>query len=118
MKKQPYSGSQSSGEKPADLIKQLRAAGVKFTEKDIVGITRTPAGQIVWLEKGNKRVGLHHLMYGDGTPGDLGHAAQFAGYGVNGEEEVTKLIIDTLQNGIPPVDYTPKGDPIFEVMIN
>ena len=37
----------------AKLIAELKKSGVKFTEQDIVFITKDKTGQIVWLEKGN-----------------------------------------------------------------
>jgi len=111
-----YSGSNLDGEDPNELINQLNESGTKFTEEDVVGITRTPDGKIDWLEKGNPSAGLEHIMEGDGTPGDIGHAGDFANIGVNGEENVTKLIIDTVQNDTPI--GTRGGGMIYNVTIN
>jgi len=38
-----------------ELIRELVAAGVSFTEDEIVFITKDATGQIVWLEKGNEK---------------------------------------------------------------
>ena len=44
------------------LIEELRNSGVKFTESDIVMITKTKKGELVWLEKGNQYAGLQHII--------------------------------------------------------
>ncbi len=45
-----------------ELIEELVKAGVAFTDEDIIFITRDATGQIVWLEKGNERAGLVHIV--------------------------------------------------------
>lgn len=87
------------------LIAQLKAAGVKFAEKDIVQIVRSAAGKVVWLEKGNAKAGLQHIMER--------HASQFSKLGVNGEENVTKLVMDTLRTKSPI--RVEKGGQVFSV---
>lgn len=57
------------------LIKELEKSGAKFTEKDILFVTKDATGQLVWLEKGNKSAGLEHIINGDGK--SSGHAADF-----------------------------------------
>ena len=44
-----------------NLIKELNNSDIKFTEKDILFITRDKTNQIVWLEKGNKFAGFEHI---------------------------------------------------------
>ncbi|MCR5108016.1 MAG: hypothetical protein K6B28_07610 [Lachnospiraceae bacterium] len=44
------------------LLKELSDSGVLFTESDVVFITKDETGQIVWLEIGNKEVGLTHII--------------------------------------------------------
>jgi uncharacterized protein YukE len=111
----PYAGS--NGENPDDLIRQLRESGKKFNEKDIVGITRTPSGEINWLEEGNPKSGLEHIMNGDGTPGDEGHGQDFANIGVQGKENVARLIIDTVQNETPVKTMGASGR-VYNVTVN
>jgi hypothetical protein len=90
------------------LIAELRAAGVSFTEKEIVQIIRSAAGKVVWLEKGSAQAGLEHIM--------TGHASQFAKLGVNGEQNVVKLIVETLKTKTPiSVDAT--GGQVFKVIM-
>ena len=55
----------TSGEKNNEttiLIAELRKNGVKFTEKDIIFITRDKSGRIMWLEKGKSSAGLEHIL--------------------------------------------------------
>lgn len=54
---------------------ELEAAGVKFTKEDVLFVTKDKTGQLVWLEKGNQRAGLEHILNGSGNTG--GHAADF-----------------------------------------
>lgn len=37
--------------KPEHLLEELRKSGVKFTEEDVVMITKTKKNELVWLEK-------------------------------------------------------------------
>ena len=43
------------------LIKELRKNNIKFSEKDILFITKDKTNQIVWLEKGNDGAGFEHI---------------------------------------------------------
>lgn len=98
------------------LIDEVKNSGAKISEQDVVGITRTPDGSIDWLETGNPKAGLEHIMNGDGTPGDMGHAQDFANIGVEGEDNVSKLIIDTLRDETPVA--TRGNGQIFDVTID
>jgi hypothetical protein len=67
------------------LIAALRAAGVRFTESAIQGITRTVVGRIVWLEAGGATAGLTHIMQR--------HGSQFAArWGLTSPEQVVRFI--------------------------
>lgn len=48
--------------KPEHLMEELRNRGNKFTEEEVVMVTRTQKGELVWLEKGNDRKGLTHII--------------------------------------------------------
>lgn len=48
--------------KPEHLLNELRQSGVKFTEKEVIMITKAKKNELVWLEKGNKRKGLEHIL--------------------------------------------------------
>lgn len=90
------------------LVAELRKAGVKFAEKDIVLIVRSASGKIAWLEKGNASAGLEHIM--------LRHADDFARAGVSGKENVAKLVMDTLKTQAP-VATKGKAGQVFEVVM-
>ena len=44
------------------LIDELKRRNEKFTEEDIQFITRDTSGNIVWLESGNPKAGLTHII--------------------------------------------------------
>ncbi|MDO4604566.1 MAG: hypothetical protein Q4B23_01145 [Helcococcus sp.] len=58
--------STSGSLKPEHLMEELRNSGVKFTEEDVIAITKQANGKIVWLERGNIEVGLEHIVYEHG----------------------------------------------------
>ena len=56
------------------LMRELASSGVKYNASDVVMITRTPEGKIVWLEKGNNLAGLRHI--------EVRHASDLASRGI------------------------------------
>lgn len=48
--------------KPEHLMEELRVSGNKFTEEDVVMVTKTKEGELVWLEQGNSYAGLIHII--------------------------------------------------------
>ena len=48
--------------KPPDLMQQLADSGEKYTPADVVFVTTTKGGQLVWLETGNDNAGLQHIL--------------------------------------------------------
>ena len=57
-----------------ELLDELARGGVKHTPESVVGIERTPDGRIVFLEMGNSRAGLQHIVER--------HAGDLAGRGI------------------------------------
>ena len=51
------------------LVEELRRNNIKFTEQDILFITKDKSGQVVWLEEGNDGAGFKHIY--------IRHASQF-----------------------------------------
>ena len=43
-------------------MKELADSGVKYNPDDVVMITKTPDGTLVWLEKGSSSTGLQHII--------------------------------------------------------
>ena len=93
--------------KTASLVDELSQKDVKFNPDDIVDITKTSDGKIVWLEKGNSKAGLEHIMK---------HVDDFANQGIS-EKEIADYVMTAIEHG-NVVGYQGKGTgrPIFEFM--
>ncbi len=70
-----YSGT--SGESQA-LIAEVIANNYKISPEKVLFITRSPSGQVVWLETGNSGAGLQHIIEK--------HGHEFNGKGITNEE--------------------------------
>lgn len=46
---------------------ELAQQNIKHTPEKIIGITRNPEGKIIFLEQGNSRAGLQHIVEAHGT---------------------------------------------------
>jgi hypothetical protein len=55
-------GKAAGTETREQLLAELKQKGVKFTEADVVEIGRDKTGLIVFLEKGNDKAGLQHIL--------------------------------------------------------
>ncbi|MBQ7256838.1 MAG: hypothetical protein IJS60_04015 [Abditibacteriota bacterium] len=53
-----------------ELVLELKKKGVKFTEEDLLFVTRDSSGEIVFLEKGNPGAGLEHIINGTEDSGN------------------------------------------------
>lgn len=73
------------------LMNALRAAGIKFTEAAVVGIARTAAGRLVWLEVGTAASGLSHIV--------ARHGSQFAQWGLRTGPQIANFIMNTVRTG-------------------
>ena len=93
------------GESRQDLLDELERNGVKHNPDDIVEIGRNKAGQIVFLEKGNSRAGLQHIVER--------HAGDFANIGVP-EDKIGKLVFAAVTTG--KVVGAQRTRPIYEVL--
>lgn len=77
--------------KPEHLMNELKESGVKFTEENVVMITKTKKNELVWLEKGNESAGLNHII--------KRHEKDFKNkFGVS-KENIPITIKDILKNG-------------------
>jgi len=56
-------------------MKELADSGVKYNPDDVVMITKTPDGKLLWLENGNSSAGLKHIIEK--------HTSDFAGRGID-----------------------------------
>ena len=105
-------GGSPGSKKPLDstLLEELSANGVKFTPGNIVSTARSQSGQVVFLETGNSKAGLQHIVEG--------HGSQFAQMGVP-ESQIPEVVMKALSEG-KLVNYqgTGTGCPVFELTIN
>lgn len=89
------------------LIGELVGKGVKITPADLMRIQKLNDGQIVFLERGNSRSGLQHIIER--------HGAQFSKAGVP-ETKVADFLMDALKNGkIVGCQGSSNTRPIYEV---
>lgn len=78
--------------KPEHLLNELRQSGVKFTEREVIMITKTRKNELVWLEKGNKSKGFEHIL--------LRHEKDLERkFGVK-KQEIPNFVKDVFTNGI------------------
>lgn len=78
--------------KPEHLLNELRQSGVKFTEKEVIMITKTRKNELVWLEKGNKSKGLEHIL--------LRHEKDLERKFRVKKQEIPNFVKDVFTNGI------------------
>ncbi len=86
------------------LLDELTQAGIKHSPEDVLRIARDPSGRIVFLESGNARAGLQHIV--------SRHAEDFARVGVS-EAQIPDLVIAATTEG--RVVGMQGGRPIYEV---
>jgi hypothetical protein len=75
------------------LIAEVAAAGKKISPTDVVHIARAPDGRIVWLERGDARRGLTHLLR-------AGRIADFVRHGV-APADIPGLAVRAVVEGEP-----------------
>lgn len=95
--------------KPQGLMDELATSGVKYNPNDVVAVTKTPDGKLVWLENGNSQAGLNHI---------LKHADEFATKGIS-QNQLPEFITKAVSAG-KIVGYQGKGTgrPIYEINFN
>lgn len=76
---------------PEHLLEELRNSGEKYTSENVLMLTKTQKGELVWLEKGNNIAGLIHIVNRHGT--DLKRK-----FGVK-EESISSFIKEVLTFG-------------------
>jgi hypothetical protein len=89
------------------LFDEMTKAGVKFTPGNIVKVARGQDGKIIFLETGNSKAGLQHIIEK--------HGAEFAQKGIS-ESQIPDAIMTTVTRG-KVVGYVGKSNtrPIYEV---
>ncbi len=74
----------------SELVDELRRKGIKFIEDDLVRVARDGSGRIVFLERGNARAGLQHIV-------DR-HAEDFARRGVP-QDQIADYVFEAVTRG-------------------
>ena len=94
----------------ASLLKEMTSQGIKYTPENIVQVAKNADGKIVFLETGNSKAGLQHII------GE--HAKDFANIGVS-EAQIPGVVMKAVSEG-KIVGYQGKGTgrPIYETVIN
>ncbi|NQE78340.1 hypothetical protein A8L50_07230 [Pantoea ananatis] len=92
------------------LLKEMTAQGIKFTPENIVSAAKNNNGKVFFLEKGNSKAGLQHII------GE--HKKDFANIGVS-EAKIPSVVMKAISEG-KVVGYQGKGTgrPIYETVIN
>ena len=94
----------------SNLLDELANSGVKYNPEDIVAITKTAAGKLVWLENGTDTAGLNHII--------TEHADDFLNKGIT-QEQIPDYVMNALENG-KIVGYQGRGTgrPIYAFTYN
>ena len=94
----------------SNLLDELVNSGVKYNPEDIVAITKTADGKLVWLENGTDTAGLNHII--------TEHADDFLNKGIT-QEQIPDYVMNVLENG-KIVGYQGRGTgrPIYEFTYN
>lgn len=98
------------GGKATELLDELKNSGVKYNPNDLVTITKTADGKLVWLENGSETAGLKHIIKDHGT--------DFANKGI-AQDQIPDYITKALSDG-KVVEYQGRGTgrPIYEFTYN
>ncbi|MPM22890.1 hypothetical protein SDC9_69350 [bioreactor metagenome] len=98
--------------KPEDLLKpqkyldELAQSGVKYSQQDVVAVTKNVDGKLIWLEKGNSYAGFEHVMK---------HADEFVSKGI-GKELIPEFLITAVREG--KLIGMQRTRPIYQVTFN
>ena len=71
--------------------KILNDAKVKYNKADVIFVTHDSGGQLIWLEKGNEKTGLNHIL--------ARHANDFANKHGVAKNEIHSHINSIIKNG-------------------
>lgn len=70
-----------------NLLDELATSGVKYNPEEVVMITKNLDGKLLWLEKGNNKAGLKHIVDG--------HAVDFEARGI---KDIPSFLNEVLKN--------------------
>ncbi len=92
--------------KNPDLLDELASSGAKYSPENVLAVTKTADGKLVWLEIGNSKAGMQNI---------LDHADDLANKGIQ-QNQIQDLVMESLTNG-KVVGHQGRGTgrPIYEV---
>ncbi len=90
------------------LITQLQTQGIKHSPESIIEIAKNQEEQIIFLETGNSRSGLKHILEK--------HEADFLRRGIS-KDQIPKLVITAVTQGIE-IGIQGKSRTIYEIEFN
>jgi filamentous hemagglutinin len=106
----PSTGIDAKGTLNTSLLEELTANGVKFTPENVIATTRNSSGKVVFLETGNSKAGLQHIIEE--------HGSQFAQMGVS-EAQIPGVVMKAVSEGkLVGYQGSGAGRPIYELTIN
>jgi len=88
----------------SSLLAELAEQGIKYSTSDILKIGKNAAGKIIFLEKGNTKAGLEHI---------LSHADEFTKVGID-KADIANTVFEAVTNG--KQIGMQNSRPIYEVM--
>ncbi len=71
----------------SSLLDELASSGVKYNPDEVIMVTKNLDGKLMWLEKGNGKAGLTHILEK--------HADNFAARGVSDIPNLLKRVLST-----------------------
>ncbi len=77
------------------MLDELVESGVKYNPDDVVMITKTPDGKLMWLETGNSKVGLNKIV--------SKHGDELINSGIISNVDEIPIVIDDLVYNKKPV---------------
>ncbi|WP_405083425.1 hypothetical protein [Pantoea ananatis] len=92
------------------LFNEMATQGIKFTPENVVSAAKDNSGKVIFLEKGNSKAGLQHIVEE--------HGSQFAQIGVS-EARIPDVVMKAVTDGkIVGYQGSGVGRPIYETIID
>jgi hypothetical protein len=106
-KQQPQKKSPPKTSQRDELLDELKKKGIKHNPEDVIQIGKDASGKVIFLEKGNARAGLEHIL--------TRHADDFGRAGVP-RDQIDDFVIQATTRG---TQVGMQGTrPIYEVIYN
>ena len=91
-------------------VSEMAANGIKFSESDLIATGRNSSGQVVFLESGNTKAGLRHIVDA--------HGGDFAKIGVP-EAKIPGVVMNAVTSGrVVGYQGAGTGRPVYQIDLN